>query len=75
MIISVPAISEADKARMERDKLRQREQERRRREAEVGIFYEFLQNSFTNLRFYFQQNQIDMNRQSDMMAAFEENIS
>ena len=23
---------------------------------------------------YFQQNQIDMNRQSDMMAAFEENI-
>jgi len=50
----VPVISEAEKARMERDKLRQREQDRRRREA--------------------QQNQIDMNRQSDMMAAFEETV-
>jgi len=47
-------MSDAEKARLERDKLRQREQERRRREA--------------------QQNQIDMNRQSEMMAAFEENI-
>jgi len=50
----VPVVSEAEKARMERDKLRQREQDRRRREA--------------------QQNQIDMNRQSDMMAAFEETV-
>ena len=37
-MFSVPALSEADKARLERDKLRQREQERRRREAEVRIF-------------------------------------
>jgi len=47
-------VSEVDRAKLERDKMRKMEQERRRREA--------------------QQNKIDMNRQSDMMAAFEENI-
>ena len=84
-------MSEAEKARMERDKLRQREQERRRREAQVSKYFQppsnfFISNSeyffilhfeiITTLTFtlYFQQNQIDMNRQSDMMAAFEENI-
>ena len=67
-----PAMSEAEKAKQERDRLRQREQERRRREAQVcrnpnGVIV----NSYVCV---FQQNQIDMNRQSDMMAAFEENI-
>ena len=36
---AVPAVSEAEKARLERDKLRQREQERRRREAQVSKYF------------------------------------
>ena len=38
-VSAVPAVSEAEKARLERDKLRQREQERRRREAQVSKYF------------------------------------
>lgn len=51
-----PVISnDAERARLERQRLREKEQERRRLEAKAGG--------------------IDMNMQSDLMAAFEENIS
>ena len=64
---------ESKRAKLEREKLRQREQERRRREAQVS--WEIMRDlSLSYQNFIFQQNQIDMNRQSDMMAAFEENI-
>ena len=66
------APSEADRARIDRERQRQREQDRRRREAQVHI--EFHHLILTPCCLIFQQNQIDMNRQSDMMAAFEENI-
>ena len=66
-------MSDADKARIERDKLRQREQERRRREAQVLMKLTTQLDNNDNF-VPFQQNQIDMNRQSEMMAAFEENI-
>ena len=37
------------------------------------IYFMDIRTHFIIINF-FQQNQIDMNRQSDMMAAFEENI-
>ena len=66
-----PMPSPAEQARLERERQRKREQERRRREAQVVYtgFNQLIYNTF-----FLQQNQIDMNRQSDMMAAFEENI-
>ena len=42
-------VSEADRAKLERDKMRQREQERRRREAQVGqITISWLEKNFRN---------------------------
>ena len=49
-----PAVDPAEKARLERERLRQKERESRRQQAKA--------------------NAIDMNRQSDLMAAFEENL-
>ena len=49
----VPAVSEAEKARMERDKLRQREQERRRREAQVSKYFQPPSNFFISNSEYF----------------------
>ena len=38
----------------------------------ISMYFEMI--TILTFTSYFQQNQIDMNRQSDMMAAFEENI-
>ena len=65
------ASTNADK---ERERQRLREQERRKREAVRDLH--FLCNEWNNSNFFFffpqLAGQIDMNRQSDLMAAFEE---
>lgn len=69
-----------DRAAAKRAEQRRIEQERRRREAVSFLFFFFLLNdlefvltffSFTNRQ---MAGQIDMNMQSDLMAAFEESL-
>lgn len=79
---SSPNHGGADKSAAERERQRLREQERRRREAVSSIFRRlFFQ--VKNLRlillkkfilFLQLAGQIDMNMQSDLMAAFEESL-
>lgn len=71
-----PGSQSSGSDRIDRDRQRLREQERRKREAvstsyEVNINFETMQN--TDWKYVLLQlaNQIDMNMQSDLMAAFE----
>lgn len=72
-----------DRAAAKRAELRRMEQERRRREAVSGVAFPFSFSLFSateinqhQILIFVQQlqGQIDMNMQSDLMAAFEESL-